>query len=205
MNPKVIVFSLCLIVNKCLLYAQVDSLSSKADTTTQVKLNSTLSDSTFLPLNPTPEHKPGKAARLSMICPGLGQIYNRRYWKLPIVYGLMGTLGTFAVINHQGYVRYQTAYRYRTDKDDATVDEFVDQLNDEAIRIYRNSYRRTRDLMFIFMGLSYTLNVIDAYVDAHLLNFDVSDNLSMKLQPALIPQTFALPAAGFSLTVSLKK
>lgn len=111
--------------------------------------------------------KPGRAARFSMLCPGLGQIYNRKYWKLPIVYGVMGGLTVLAVRNHVEYARYQKAYIYRTDNNPATIDEFKGLLDDSAVRVYRNGYRRDRDLMLIFLALGYTLNILDAYVDAH--------------------------------------
>ena len=128
--------------------------------------------------------KPGRAARLSLLLPGLGQIYNRRYWKVPLVYGAIGAVGYFALNNHQQYLDYKSAYQNRTDNDPATTDLQFPTLSDENVRLTRDNFRRNRDFNIILMTIFYALNSVEAYVDAHLRGFTVSDNLSLKVLPA---------------------
>jgi len=137
---------------------------------------------------------PSKAAFYSAILPGLGQIYNKRYWKLPIVYGAIGT-GVYAyVYNDDLYDRFRTAFKRR--RAGFTDDEFYDlngsgivpgspDLSDEALQDAQERYQRDRDLaLLITIGL-YAFNIIDANVDAHLQQFNVDDDLSLDIKPYL--------------------
>jgi hypothetical protein len=143
---------------------------------------------------------PKRALWLSLVLPGAGQIYNRKYWKLPIIYG--GFVGcTYALLwNQQMYKDYSQAYLDIMD-DDPKTDSYQDMLppgyditgkEDQFKRIFKNKknyYRKYRDLSaFCFIGV-YILSVIDAYVDAQLSVFDISRDLSMKVEPAVINQT----------------
>lgn len=140
---------------------------------------------------------PKRALWLSLVLPGAGQIYNRKFWKLPIIYG--GFLGcTYALMwNQQMYHDYSQAYLDIMD-DDPTTDSYMDMLPPryditgreeqfkELFKNRRDRYRRFRDLsVFCFVGV-YLISVIDAYVDAQLSVFDISPDLSMRLQPAVI-------------------
>lgn len=152
-------------------------------------------------LRKQPVHSPRKALIFSAVIPGLGQAYNKKYWKIPVVYTAIGTTTYFFTSNNKLYKDYKQAYINKTDEDPATIDNFP-YYNETQIRELQDYYRRFRDLNIILTGLFYTLNIVDAYVDAHLTTFDVSDNLTMNIQPALILSANKKPAAG--LTLSLK-
>ena len=122
---------------------------------------------------------PQRALWLSLVFPGAGQIYNRKYWKLPILYG--GFLGcTYALLwNQQMYRDYSQAYLDIMGREEQFKKIFKNK---------KNYFRRYRDLSaFCFVGV-YLLSVVDAYVDAHLSVFDISPDLSLKVEPAVIPQ-----------------
>ncbi len=128
-------------------------------------------------------YKPSKAALFSTLLPGLGQAYNKKYWKIPIVYGALGTLGFFAYSNHKEYITFRDALRARYDNDPNTNDNFPN-INDQVLKAQRETYRRNRDFFIIIGVIAYSLNILDAYVDAHLKGFSVSDKLSFKPIPA---------------------
>lgn len=128
-----------------------------------------------------------KATTLSTICPGAGQVYNKSYWKLPIVVGAFATMGYVIDYNTRGYNRIKLAYTQLTDGDPNTVDEFEGRYSESSLRSIKNNYRRNRDLSIIITGGLYILNIIDAHVDAHMKDFDVSDDLSsISLEPVIL-------------------
>ncbi len=131
---------------------------------------------------------PHKAAMYSAVLPGLGQIYNRKYWKLPVVYGGFAALTYWTVFNHDNFVRYKTAIELRTDGNPHTVDEFSGdpRFTEQVMRDYMDFYRRNRDRAIIWTAGFYALTIVDALVDAHLQDFDVSEDLSLKIAPSLI-------------------
>lgn len=163
----------------------------------------TANDSNILIL-PESTHSVKKAVRYSMVLPGLGQAYNRKYWKIPIIYGLGGFTTFTAIQNGREYIRYRDAYRIRVDGDPSTVDEFQGQINNAVLRQNRDAFRQQRDLYWILTAGVYALNLVDAAVDAHLFDFNVSDNLSMQLfQPPNVQWVQApgmqIPLARLSL------
>lgn len=127
-----------------------------------------------------------KATTLSTIFPGAGQVYNRSYWKVPIVIGAFATMGYVIDFNNRGYKRFQTAFNLATDGDDTTVDEFKGRYSADFLRTLRNNYRRNRDLSIIVTVGLYLLNIVDAHVDAHFKDFDISDDLAMTLEPTMM-------------------
>lgn len=152
---------------------------------------------------------PTRAVWLSALCPGLGQVYNRRYWKLPIVIG--GYLGLAYATNWNNMMLkdYTQAYADLTDKDPTTksyMDFFHGNVNEDNIdktwlnnllKQRKNYFRRNRDLCIICMVGVYLLAMVDAYVDASLAHFDISPSLSMDMTPTLIPDTRnTLPSVG---------
>lgn len=144
-------------------------------------------------------HSPARAARLSAILPGLGQAYNRKYWKIPLVYAALGTSGYYIHQNNKKYQEYREAYIARTDNDTTTVTKI--RYSTENIKQRRELYRRNLELSILITAGIYLLNIVDATVDAHLFYFDVSDNLSLKLEPevrAFIPGRLN---GGFRLSV----
>ncbi len=137
---------------------------------------------------------PSKAAFYSAVLPGLGQAYNKRYWKIPIVIGAIG-VGIYAYkYNDDLYDRFRTAFKRR--RAGFTDDEFYDvngsgivpgtpDLSDSALQDGQERYQRDRDLaLFITLAL-YALNIIDANVDAHLKQFNVDDDLGLDIKPYL--------------------
>lgn len=134
-------------------------------------------------LNNQQKHSPKKAAIYSAILPGLGQAYNKKYWKIPIVYAGYAGLGYAFYFNQTNYIRFKKAYVARVDDDPATTDNFGSLYSADNLKTLQDYYHRYRDLTIIGMAVLYTLTIIDATVDAHLFEFDVSDNLSITIQP----------------------
>lgn len=139
--------------------------------------------------------KPAKAALFSAIIPGAGQVYNRAYWKVPIVYATGAVLAYFYIDNNNNFQDYRQAYIWRVDQDPTTVDQFentpgLDLQNPNAennLKYRRDFWRRNRDLTIIVSVAAYTLQIAEAYVHAHLKDFDVSDELALRVQPNLLP------------------
>jgi hypothetical protein len=151
------------------------------------------------PIVTEPVHSPRKAALYSAVLPGLGQAYNREYWKIPLVYAALGiTTGTF-IINMSEYRKFRNAYRIRMDGNADTHDEFEGLYTDNGLKIYRDGYREYVDYSVLVFVLAYGLNILDATVFAHLRNFDMSDDLSMRITPTIIDNR----AIGLSLKVNI--
>lgn len=145
-------------------------------------------------------HKPGRAALFSAIAPGAGQIYNRKYWKAPIVWVGLGTCVLFIRENTKQYEYYRDSYIAIIDNDPNTVDEFNGDVPADNLRDVADTYHKWRDLSWICFGLVYALNIVDASVDGHFVRFDVSPDLSLNLQPS-----FPMAARGaLGLSVSLR-
>ena len=118
---------------------------------------------------------PAKAAFYSAILPGLGQAYNKRYWKIPLVYGAIGTSLYFYSWNNDKYDEYRDAYKERLA---GFPDPEYDYLSDNQLISAQEFYQKNRDISMLFAIAFYVLNIVDANVDAHLLQFNVNDNLS---------------------------
>ncbi len=148
-------------------------------------------------------HSPTKATLFSTALPGLGQVYNKKYWKVPIVYAGIGTSLYFAFSNNKSFKKFKTAYGERVDGDENTVDEFVGRLSDDGIKANMEFHQRNRDLSYIVAGLFYVLNIVDAAVDAHLFDFPKNDNLSFNLQPSIELTNNNQVSSGFKLVINL--
>ena len=137
------------------------------------------------------KHSPKLAAKRSALIPGWGQIYNKKYWKLPIVYGALGVTSYIFFDNIKTYREYRFAYnaRYKAalpipdSTDYKTLDNLYKVIQPESIRAARNKFRQYVDYSVLFFILFWGLNVVDATVDAHLKAFDVSPNLSISIDP----------------------
>lgn len=182
-------------------------------------------DSLPKPVKMKMEFKPDpKKAVLMALVPGLGQIYNRKFWKLPIVYGgLMGCM--YAITwNNRNYQDYSTAYKdiiLDAEEPNRPVEEFHTSWQDflgvgydpkewvsntnfqTQLKNKKDYYRRYRDLSIIITVGVYALSIIDAYVDAQLFDFDISPDLSMHWEPAVTPQT-AYSSRSYGLNCSIK-
>ncbi|MBL7882823.1 MAG: hypothetical protein JNL69_02055 [Bacteroidia bacterium] len=164
------------------------SANSKAQF--QDSITSTKSDTLIQKKNnPAINHSPKKAALFSTALPGLGQAYNKKYWKIPVIY--VGFAGLAYAINSNQikYDRYKTAYKYRLDGDPSTTDIYVGVYTDDNLNTLQKYYRRYRDLSIIGAAALYVLNIVDATVDAHLFTFDVSDDLTFNIHPTIINTT----------------
>lgn len=136
-------------------------------------------------------HSPKKAALRSAILPGWGQIYNKKYWKLPIVYGALGTCAGVFFYNLSNYrdtrFAYRVKYNMRVNRTDsalfASIKDNLKPLSEESLRFYRNQFRRDIDYSALVFLLLWGLNVVDASVDAHLKGFDVGPDLSLHFKP----------------------
>lgn len=120
--------------------------------------------------------RPSKAAFYSAILPGLGQAYNKKYWKIPVVYGAIGTSMYFYIDNNKKYHSYRDAYKKRL----LGLPDQYDYLDDSRLISAQRFYQRNRDLSLLISIGFYVLNIVDANVDAHLIQFNVSDKLSMQ-------------------------
>lgn len=148
---------------------------------------------------------PRTATLRSAILPGWGQIYNKKYWKLPLVWGALGTTAGIYFYNVKNYRSLKEAYIYLTDTDpnnDGQVNPLYRNLSAESIRSYRNSFRQNVDYSVLFFLLFWGLNVVDATVDAHLKAFDVDDNLSLEIRPGYSPMA---KTSGISLVLNIGK
>ena len=140
---------------------------------------------------------PKKAALLSLV-PGLGQVYNKKYWKVPIIYAGLITSAYYINDNHHQYKAYKKAYLIRIDNDPDTTDDYVGQYSSNDLIVLKDFYRRNREISILcFVGV-YILNIVDASVDAHLFDYDISENISLNVSP-LSTKDFS----GISLTLNL--
>lgn len=145
-----------------------------------------------------------KATVLSFVCPGAGQIFNGSYWKLPIVVAGMASMVYVIDWNQRGYTRFKLAYDLATDGDDATISEFP-YTSEDQLRSIKNAYRRNRDLAIIGTVAVYLVQVADAHIDAHMQAYDISDNLSMKIEPQItqsVSPQGVVNNFGFNLTMN---
>lgn len=146
-----------------------------------------ISDSIIDITDPIDPLSPAKAAFYSAILPGLGQAYNKKYWKIPLVYGALGTGIYFYINNNNEYNRYRGAYKSRLagfTNDDFYLDSEGNQLSSprvttEGLERGQKFYRRNKELTLLVIIGIYALNIIDANVDAHLLQYNVDENLSL--------------------------
>lgn len=224
MNYKLLIFSFLLLIGFQQSNAQsaldkiiiqdtllpVDSISiqkeqkKKADkfSSTAVSINKS-NEQLLKPTSKNPrEIIPKKSAMYAALVPGLGQIYNRSYWKVPIVYGLVAVSTYFVIYNTNGYNEFRSIYANRynninTDKYYANYPQI------EQIQYRRDSYKKQLDLTYMLSALGYLLQVVDANVDAHLKGFDISEDLSMQFRPSFQMTPMGV-APGVGCVINLK-
>jgi len=140
-------------------------------------------------------HSPRKASFYSAVLPGLGQVYNKKYWKVPIIYAGIYALIYSINFNNKYYSKFKKAYIYRIDNDPNTNAEFdyfgqntsiISSNDNYRLLDFMDYYKRYRDLSILGLAGLYVLNIIDATVDAYLFDYDVSQDLSIKIKPTLI-------------------
>lgn len=147
------------------------------------------------------EHSPTKATLMSTFVPGLGQIYNKKYWKLPIIYVGFGVMTYFIVFNTNLYMDYKCAYIESSYGNyNGNYSELVNKYTKDELLSAREYYRRNLEISCLITALWYILNILDATVDAHLYTFNITDRLSMKIGPSLQPYGFRnQPSAGLKI------
>lgn len=147
---------------------------------------------------------PGKAGILSLVLPGAGQIYNRKWWKLPIVYGVLGGLTFWEIDNVRTYREYRDNYKWIVDGDATTepIPKYAG-VDKDNLRAARDDFRKYVEQTGLALGLAYLLTAADAFVDAHLQRFDVSDDLSLQLRPRVRSGPDAGPVLGLALELQL--
>jgi hypothetical protein len=148
--------------------------------------------------NDTLENRPNTAALYSAALPGLGQAYNKKYWKIPILYGGGLVIGYFINYNHQLFKQYRDGLIAIIDQDDRTQ-PFDPSLDEKVYRRSVDYWRRNRDLLMIGTLLLYVVNIVDANVDAHLELFTVDDDLSLNLEPSFDQTAMQTNLIGLSL------
>jgi hypothetical protein len=152
-------------------------------------------------------HSPQRATILSATLPGLGQIYNKKAWKVPILYAGFGTIVYFINFNNGEYNRFKKEYLYRIDDDPTTIGEYTENVNvsDNSIKGAMDTYRRWRDMNVFGIAGLYMLQVIDANVDAYFFQFDISKDLSMQISPSLMPNAYGNGiATGLTCLIKVK-
>jgi hypothetical protein len=150
---------------------------------------------------------PQRATIYSALLPGLGQFDNEHYWKIPIVY-LGIAFGVYLIdYNSMQYRRFREAYNIKTDNTLAEND-LSRRYSADQLKYFRDAFRRDRDYAWLYLGVFYALNIIDANVFSHLKEFDVSDNLSLRMRPAVMYDVLAMksqmPAFGMILNLNFK-
>lgn len=133
---------------------------------------------------------PSRAAFYSAIVPGLGQIFNKKYWKLPIVYGAIGTPLYFYFDNHSKYKDYRNEYKKRLKGIVNTDDPIFGKLDNDRVIQGQRFYQRNRDLSLVITAGFYILNIVDANIDAHLMQFNINDKLTVQPALELNPQDY---------------
>ncbi len=154
-------------------------------------------------------HSPKQAALRSALLPGLGQIYNKKYWKLPIVYGGLGTCAGIFFYNLSNYKNtkfaHKVKYNMRVFHSDSalftSIKPNLQPIDEGALLFYRNQFRRDIDYSVLVFMILWGLNVVDAAVDAHLKPFDVSPDLTLQLKPG---RSELAGTNGISLILSIK-
>ena len=153
----------------------------------------------------TQPHSPKKATMFSAVLPGAGQIYNKKYWKAPIIYAIGGGLGYLAYTNYKTYDGYRDIIVKRTATPDSIPfdDIYADKYSTDNLLVIQNGFRTNFEYASVGLFLIYVLQIVDATVDAHLFYFDISDDLSLNIKPSIWPsrtQTYS----GINLTLNLK-
>jgi hypothetical protein len=128
-----------------------------------------------------------RAGMLSALVPGLGQIYNRQYWKAGIIYAGLGVASYYIITNNNEYNRYRKAYVSRLSNNPANKDEFDGILTTDGIKQYQDEYKKYLDLTVLLTAIGYAGQIMEAIAGAHLKNFDVSQNISFNVSPVLTP------------------
>lgn len=150
-------------------------------------------------------YRPIRAAFYSAALPGLGQVYNEKYWKIPLLYGGVVVIGYFIKFNHNIYLESRDGLVALRDGDDRTnnIGKAIERFDATDLERRMSFFRRNRDYLIVVSLLFYALNIVDAHVDAHLRDFRISDDLSFNMKPALLQTMPGDISAGITLTFNI--
>ncbi|MDO8366623.1 MAG: DUF5683 domain-containing protein [Saprospiraceae bacterium] len=143
---------------------------------------------------------PRTAALLSFALPGAGQAYNKKWWKVPIVWGALGGIGYFTFDTQNTYRELRDAYKIKVNGGEPAAP--YNNFDATRLKSYRDTFKGYTEKWYLALGVTYLLAVTDAFVDAHLARFDVSDDLSLRLKPSM-ETNGALPAFGLGISLAL--
>lgn len=213
MKRKIYLFISCLFLSLVVFAQQPpkdvivpnDFVPLKQDSSIKLKQDTAIKVETKVKKKRRPPN-PKTSALLSLALPGLGQAYNRRWWKLPFVYAAVGGMVYLVDQNQTNYRRLRDALELkRNDEPHEFSGTSIDNVN--SLRNLRDSYDKNTQLSYIGLVFVYLLQSIEAFVDAHLLNFDIEDDLSLRLKPTLESTSYnqALVGIGISLNIGKKK
>ncbi|HMV09643.1 MAG TPA: DUF5683 domain-containing protein [Cyclobacteriaceae bacterium] len=186
----------CLITGFSMTAYGQDSLRSKLDSDTVFLKSDTATIASY-----ASRYDPRKAILFAAILPGLGQIYNKKYWKLPLVYGGFVGFGYGVNFYQSGYKEFKGALFDLLESGESTIKVRNITFNEQSLRTVVDRYRRQRDFFIILSAGMYLLQMIDAHVDAHLKEFDLNPNLHVKIQPTMNSDMLTGRTTGISLIV----
>ena len=173
-----------------ILFSIISSDAQVKDSLNVIKVPDTLVPKTFPDTlfrfnvkNPNPK----RSGLYSACLPGLGQLYNKQYWKAGIVYAGGAVIGGFIISNYRNYNKYRKAYVGMIDNDPLTPNT-VENYTVEDVKFLRDGFRRYLEYSVIAATVGYTLNILDAFIAAHLKSFDMSKDISFKVLPFINPQ-----------------
>lgn len=188
-----------------LLTSTLTAFSQARDTAVVVTKDDSLiqmSRDTVLIKSYADRYSPRKALLLAAIAPGAGQIYTKKYWKLPLVYGGLGYVGYWAGRYQQGYKKYKLQLFDNIEQNLGENGKNPESgLTTSYLRTIVDRYRRERDFMIILMGAVYLLQMVDAHVDAHLKEFDLNPQLQVSIEPTISQDALMGRQTGVSLII----
>lgn len=205
MNQRIIPFCLTLLLSTGLLSVYSQNTEDKQDSILTTKKNNTTQKIDKSDTSKKVKSIASKAALRSALLPGLGQIYNKKYWKVPIVYGALAIPVSLFSYNRTWYKKTRFAFSVRTLKDSANfpnIDPQLEPLSTPSLKLYRNEFRKNMDFSVIGLLLLWGINIVDATVDGHMRTFDISDELTLGIKPTISNN---LAGGGISMILSLKQ
>lgn len=192
---KFLLSILCFSFTLCSLGQTIDNKQIKQDTTTSI---------TKEIISKTKTHSPAKATLYSTFLPGLGQVYNKQAWKVPIIYAGAGTATYFAIYNYKGAQKFKKEYNLRANGIEKGRNPDYTNFPDQSIYNLYYAYEKNFELSIMAGSLVYILNIVDAMVYGHLFDYDISPNLSLNLTPYCLPSITSKPSFGLSMRFNLK-
>ena len=205
MNHRIIPFCLTLLLSTGLLSVYSQNIEDNRDSIITTKKIDTSRKIDKADTSKKIKSIASKAALRSALLPGLGQIYNKKYWKVPIVYGALAIPVSLFSYNRTWYKKTRFAFSVRTLNDSANfpnIDPQLEPLSTPSLKLYRNEFRKNMDFSVIGLLLLWGINIVDATVDGHMRTFDISDEITLGIKPTISNN---LGGGGISMILSFKQ